>query len=145
MTRATPEMRRFAEHLIACENSKSPRSSSGVPPVFDVCDALRPHLATFMGSAGFAALLGRAMSLAVAEAPALHSLSVTPDGHVEGLEDGGLSADSLQLHEGGVVLLAHLLGLLQVFIGETLTVQLVRDVWPDLVYNGLGRVKGDTK
>jgi hypothetical protein len=38
--------------------------------------------------------------------------------------------DPGELLEGGVVMVAQLLGLLVAFIGENLTVSLVRDVWP---------------
>jgi hypothetical protein len=35
--------------------------------------------------------------------------------------------------EGGVVLVAQLLGLLVAFVGERLTLKIVREVWPNLL------------
>jgi hypothetical protein len=39
--------------------------------------------------------------------------------------------------EDGVILLSELLGLLMIFIGEALTLQLVRAVWPDATLDHL--------
>jgi len=47
--------------------------------------------------------------------------------------------------EGRVVLLAQLLGLLVAFIGEDLTLRLVREVWPKLSINDVNFGKGDEK
>jgi hypothetical protein len=45
--------------------------------------------------------------------------------------------------EGGVVLLAQLLGLLVAFIGENLTLRLVREVWPKVPLDDLDFGKGE--
>ena len=47
------------------------------------------------------------------------------------------------MDEGGVVLIAQLLGLLVAFIGESLTVRLAREAWPKLPLNGLESGNGD--
>ena len=47
-----------------------------------------------------------------------------------------------ELFEGGVVLVAQLLGLLAAFIGEDLTLRFVREVWPDVPLNNLDFGKG---
>jgi hypothetical protein len=52
---------------------------------------------------------------------------VKADGTLERAEEQ-LKAD--ELFEGRVVLLAQMLGLLVAFIGEPLTLRLVREVWP---------------
>lgn len=39
--------------------------------------------------------------------------------------------------DGGVSLVAQLLGLFVIFIGEALTLRLVRDVWPDAPFEGI--------
>jgi hypothetical protein len=53
---------------------------------------------------------------------------------------GPLVSDDI--FEGRVVLLAQLLGLLVAFIGEDLTLRLVREVWPKLSLNNLDFGKG---
>ena len=45
--------------------------------------------------------------------------------------------------ESRIVLLAQLLGLLVAFIGETLTLHLVRDIWPKTTLNDMGFDNGD--
>ena len=50
-----------------------------------------------------------------------------------------------ELFEGGVVLLAQLLGLLVAFIGETLTLRLVREVWPEVPLDDLDFGKGEQR
>ena len=35
-----------------------------------------------------------------------------------------------RVHEGGVILISRLLGLLFIFLGEALTLSLLRDAWP---------------
>jgi len=46
----------------------------------------------------------------------------------------GLSAQQTkeEVFEGGIVLVARLFGLLVAFIGENLTLQFVREVWPEV-------------
>jgi hypothetical protein len=68
--------------------------------------------------------------MAKAEAPSLAAVQVRADGSLvepDGERDqaGGLLGD------GGVAVVAQLLGLLVTLIGEPLTLRLVRDAWPD--------------
>ena len=107
-------------------------SETKVPPVLHVTEKLRPHLANLMGNGGFRALLSRALVLATPEVAWLHAVHIKADGSFEGLDELEASVDPEGIAEGRVVLLAQLLGLLVVFIGESLTLRLVRDVWPKL-------------
>ena len=95
-----------------------------------------------MGNAGFRALLSRALALANAEVPWLRAVQVKADGSLEGLEELHAQLDPDEIFEGRVVLLAQLLGLLVAFIGENLTLRLVREVWPKLSLNDLDFGKG---
>jgi hypothetical protein len=85
-----------------------------------------------MGNAGFRALLSRALALANTEVPWLRALHVRSDGFFEGLDELHAQLAPGEFFEGKVVLLAQLLGLLEAFIGESLTVRVVREVWPKL-------------
>ena len=126
-------MRDFAERLIAYETTGN-FSQAKTPAAFLVSEKLRPHLATLMGNVGFQALLSRALVLAHAEVPWLCATRVTAEGFLEGLDEVELEAqlDPEEIFEGRVILLAQLLGLLVAFIGENLTLRLVREVWPKL-------------
>jgi len=136
-------MRDFAERLITYETKAN--KTPGEPPTTAllVGEKLRPHLATLMGNVGFRALLSRALVLASAEAPWLRSVNVKADGAFEGLDELGARMDRQKIVEGSVLLLAQLLGLLVAFIGESLTLRLVREVWPKLPLDSVDFGKGE--
>lgn len=97
-----------------------------------VSEKLRVPLTRFAGAEGFASLLRRALVLASAEVPSLQSLKVGAEGRLEGFEQlaadpGAAAAGS----EAALAITSHLLQLLGTFIGEPLTLRLVREAWPD--------------
>lgn len=120
-----PEIREFAQRLVAWEAAGDSPPGMGIPAEFRVAEKLRRPLSTLAGVAGFRILLVRALTLAKAQVPGLSPVRVKPDGSLEGFSDPGDRAA-----EAGVVLIAELLGLLTAFIGEAFTLGLVRDVWP---------------
>ena len=136
-------MRDFAERLIAYETRANKSSEAKTPAACRVSDKLRPQLATLMGNLGFRALLSRALALANADVPWLRAVHVSADGSFEGLDGLAAQVDSNEIFEGCVILLAQLLGLLVAFIGEDLTLHLVRETWPKLSLDDLHAVKGD--
>lgn len=144
MSRASPKLRAFAERLIAYETMGNKSSKSKIPAAFHVCEKLRPHLATLMGNGGFRALLLRALALAGPEVPWLCAVHVKANGALEGWDESDPPIRPAALFDGSVVLLAQLLGLLVVFIGEKLTLRLVNEAWPKLSLNDLDLGAGDT-
>lgn len=96
-----------------------------VHAVSRVCDKLRRPFATLAGIAGFRSLLARALTLAKQESPDLTGWEVKSEGSLQGLN--GEAAQS------SAVLIAHLIGLMITFIGESLTLRLLHDVWPDVL------------
>ena len=138
-------MRDLSQCLIAYETRGNKSSETKTPAACLVGEKLRPHLATLMGNVGFRALLSRALALANAEVPWLRAVHVKADGSLEGLDELEAQVDPDEIFEGCVVLLAQLLGLLVAFIGENLTLRLVREVWPKLSLNDLDFGKGDKK
>ena len=128
------ETRALAERLVALEAGSKSVSTADRLATCRVCEKLRRPLVTLTGTAGFSSLLARALTLAKREAPELSAVQVKPDGSLEGLE-----GEAAQAH---AVLVGYLLGLLITFIGETLTMRLLQDVWPDLPgpdLNSLGK------
>ena len=122
-------MRELSRRLLAASQSAA---GSHVHEAAVVSEKLRIPLTRFAGAEGFASLLRRALALASAEVPTLQSIKVGAEGRLEGFEQlaadpGGASAGS----EAAVAITAHLLGLLGTFIGEPLTLRLVREAWPD--------------
>jgi hypothetical protein len=95
-----------------------------------VCAKLKLSLTRFAGADGFASLLRRSLALARADVPSLSQITLNPDCSVEGLET--LAARDPQSGvEAGAAIIGHMLGLLVTFIGEPLTLRLVRESWPD--------------
>ena len=116
--------RALAMQLVALEAASAEQSDAATIATCRVCEKLRRPLITLAGTAGFVSLLSRALTLAQREASALDGVHVRLDGSLEGLE-----GDAAKAHP---VLVAYLLGLLNIFIGEALTLRLLKDVWPDL-------------
>lgn len=143
MNRASPKTRHLAKRLILCETKASKVSEPSRATAFDVCEKLRPQLATLMGNGGFRAILMRALALARAEIPWLNGVQVKADGTLEGLTEHQPQPGSDEFIEGQIVLVARLLGLLGAFIGENLTLRVVVEVWPKLPLEDLEYGKGD--
>ncbi len=98
-----------------------------------------------MGGTGFQALLSRALAVANTDDPWLRGVQVKADGSLGGLEASDAPVDPAAMAEGGIVLVSQLLALLAAFIGENLTLQMLRDVWPELRLGDLESKNGDTK
>jgi len=75
--------------------------------------------------------------MAKAEVPSLSAVQVCADGSMEGLNEPNCAQEAGAGGEGGVAVVAHLIGLLVTFIGEPLTMGLVRDAWPDVSSSGI--------
>jgi hypothetical protein len=133
-TLVSPQMREFAERLFADETATATPSEAKMLVAFRICEKLRRPLTTLAGAIGFQSLMLRALTLAKREAPSLNAVEVTADGS---LQYGDVEPNLDNHDDGGVLLVAHLLGLLFTFIGETLTLRLVHDVWPDASFSTL--------
>ena len=143
LNRATKEMRDFAKRLMDYESLQSEHAEAGRPVVFPVSEKLRPYLSTLMGEGGSHALFARALKLAAGEITWLRRAQVTADGSLEGLESVRAKLTDAECLEGRTVLLAQLLGLLAAFVGEVLTMLLVRQVWPKIPLSDLDFGNGD--
>lgn len=145
MSRITPQTRSFAELLIAFETRAHQLSERKIPGAYYVCQKLRPPLSTLMGAAGFEALLSRALTLGRVEDRWLRNVQVNADGSLGGWDEAGALADPKATAAGSVVLIANLLALLVAFIGNNLTLRLLRDVWPKLPPNDFDFGNGNKK
>jgi hypothetical protein len=108
-----------------------------------VCEKLRLLLSKLAGAAGFQSLMSRALAMAKAEVPSLEAVQVRADGSLAGFDGGGQNQHAGAIGQGGVVVVAQLLGLLVTFIGDSLTLRLVRDAWPDAAVGGMGAGSGE--
>lgn len=126
-------MRDLAQRLLSYEASAGSTSASAEITTLRVYQKLRHSLGELAGSAGFQALASRALTLARSEVPSLSAVQVGADGNLEGMSsiEPSLKAEMDRVHEGGIILISRLLGLLFIFLGEALTLSLLRDAWPD--------------
>jgi hypothetical protein len=137
MSTTSPRIQDLARRLLALEAARGKSSDERTHAIIVVCEHLRVIISKLVGIAGFAALLSRALAVAKAEVPSLGVLKVRSDGSLEGFEEALQNQDPEPLRSGGVVLVAQLLGLLITFIGQSLTLRVVRDAWTDASWDGI--------
>ncbi|WP_171475798.1 hypothetical protein [Frigoriglobus tundricola] len=141
MSTVTPAIRDLARRLIALEAARDTSPGAYPSAAVRVCHRLRAPLVRLAGVAGFRSLMSRALAIAKTEVPSLAVAQVCADGRLEGLE--GLQPDEGVESGAGDTIVARLLDLLVTFIGEPLTLRLVRDVWPDETVTGADAGSGE--
>ena len=132
MDSSPPKLREFARRLLAYEAGSGEPARAKPLKTFQVFEKLRAPLIEVSGVGGFRSLLSRSLALAGGDVPWLRALHIRTDGSLEGLKEveGKLSAEEIAL--GEVALAVRFIGLLVVFIGPTLTLQLLHDTWPKM-------------
>ena len=123
-TEVNPATRELAEWLVVVEQSAPTIAEEDRLATCRVCEKLRRPLSHLVGTAGVSSLLQRALNLAKRESSVFSAVQVMNDGTLRGLEGEAAAASS--------VLVAHLIQLLVIFIGEDLTFRLLHDVWPEM-------------
>ena len=123
-------MRDLARQLLAVEAAGPSANGMHAHEAVRVCEKLQLSLTRFAGADGFTSLLRRALALARAEVPAVNTVKLKADGSMEGCEELAVDATTGG-PEAVVAIIAHLLGLLVTFVGEPITLRLVREAWPD--------------
>ena len=134
---ATPGMRDLAHRLLTYEAGADKTSEPAESPTIRVYEKLRQCLGEFVGTTGFQSLAHRALTLAKPEAPFLNSAQIAADGSLQGLGEmkTQFDMDKYPAGDGGIILIARLLGLLRLFLGEALTQSLLRNAWPGEVFD----------
>jgi hypothetical protein len=133
----SPKMRDLTQRLLAYEAFADETSEPEDSATLRVYEKLRQGIGRFAGIAGFQSLASRALALARTEAPSLSEVRVSADGALQGLGDiehqfdiDMVRAGEFPAGEGGIILIARLLGLLLTFLGEPITIRLLRNAWP---------------
>ena len=134
-----PKTRDLARRLLAYEAAAGKTLEPSESATLRVYEKLRQGLGEFAGVAGFQSLAFRALALARTETPSLGAVRVAPDGSIHGLGEVEHQMDIDKDRagmcpggEGGAILIARLLGLLLLFLGESLTLSLLRVKWPQV-------------
>ena len=145
LSMTTPsKMRDLAHRLLAYEAVAGKSSEPMESPALRVYEKLRQSLGESVGVVGFQSLASRALTLAKPEAPGLSAARVTEDGYLQGLGEieNQFDMDNDRAGEGGIILIARLLGLLRIFLGETLTLSLLRNAWPGEAFDDSNSAHG---
>lgn len=138
--------RDLARQLLDHERARQDTAADLVPVIEGAFRRLHEHTCKLIGPAGFQALVHRAAHLTSAEAGWIESISfhAEPDLILVGLSERIESEGAAPVIDGLALLLANLIGLLCTFIGESLTLLLVRRIWPEvaLEFPGSGSKEG---
>lgn len=127
MSRPTAKLRNVAKRILTHERQFHGPFTALTPVSFGAIDRLRPHLANLMGTGGVRALLQRSLALSKGDAPWVCTVEVNANGSLESREQ---QLESTKRRESEDVVLAHVLGLMEAFIGENLTMRLIQEAWP---------------
>jgi len=130
-------MRDLAKRLLHYEVDAGMSSEAMESATLRVYEKLRGNLCVLVGVAGFQVLASRALTLARSEVPGLGAVQVAADGRLQAISEieTPMNADENWIDEEGDILISSLLGLLLMFLGEALTMNLVLNVWPDAAFD----------
>jgi len=123
-----PNTRALARSLLATEADEGSANAQSEPVTARVYEKLRHLLCRPVGTESFHALASRALMLAKSESPRLRAVHVSADGRLHGLIGVESQANTDQDGDGGVILIAQLLGLFLAFLGEATTLRLIQDL-----------------
>lgn len=132
--------RDLARQLLDHERERQDAAADLVPVIEQAFRRLHEHTSKLIGPAGFQALVTRAAHLTSAEAGWIESMTfqAEPDLTLVGLSERIESEGAGPVIDGLVLLLANLIGLLCTFIGDSLTLLLIRRIWPEVAFEAPG-------
>ena len=142
----SPKMRDLAHRLLEYEADANKSSEPRKSATLRVYEKLSDGLSEFAGVTGFESIASRALVLARTEDPSLDALRVSSDGKLHGLGQGPGEfehqididkdrAGESHAGEGEILLIARILGLLLLFLGEAIVLSLLRVTWPGAAFD----------
>jgi len=140
MPEVSPAARTLARHVLLHEAGGRAEPAALAEAAARADARLRGRLADLIGLVGYTTLVDRAVRLARAESPALERGAVDAgetgaEGTLRGFHEFARASGDPAIAEAGLsALLAHVIGLLSLFIGEDLALRLVREAWPELAH-----------
>ena len=99
-------------------------------PLVCVWEKLRNHLGSLVGVAGFRTLLHRSLVIAQRRFGSLKKLSVADNGALVGFDEFATPLLPAQVKDASSALVGEVIVLLETFMGEELTRQLLEELWP---------------
>ena len=118
----------LARRLLDSETNRSTTTPQIEPATLRLYEKLRRLLCAPVGAESFHALASRALSLAKSESPRLSAVQITAEGRLHGLGAVEFQSNTDQHGDGGVILIAQLLGLFLAFLGETTTLRMIQNL-----------------
>lgn len=144
MAEVSPVAHASARRVLLDDAGERPEPAALAEAAIRAEGRLRARLVDLVGRSGYTTLVARAVHLAQTETPALESVTVDAggtgaEGSLRGVrafvESVRASGDDLRAAEAGLAaILAHIIGLLIIFIGEDLALRLAREAWPELAH-----------
>jgi hypothetical protein len=131
MTHPPDQAGELAREVLRHESGGSSDPEVVAAAVETICRKLRTDLTDMLGAAGVTALLGRALNLATREHPILIGVSsnAEPPGCYTGLADS-LGTGPSDASAAAAAVVVNLFVLLATLLGEELTTQPIRKIWP---------------
>lgn len=132
MVPPSPRLIELARRIVEHEAGGPPDGAASVAAVEGACRRLKDHLIDVLGSGGVSALLSRAVHLAQRENPSLAGVAVggEPGGCFTGLAESLAARTDEETTVAAATVLAHVLNLLVVLLGEELGMKPVQKLWP---------------
>jgi hypothetical protein len=131
MTKPSAAQIERAKRLLASEGSSAGRSAESAAAVGRVYDKLDAHLAPLLGRAGVQALFARSAKVSYGGLASPAELAAALENSTT-LSAWLRSLDPAVAAETAAVLFGAFLELITTFIGERLTVQVLRSAWPTM-------------
>jgi hypothetical protein len=128
MSRPSETQLKKAKQLLASEGAPWSSSEECAAAAWRIYEKLNARLSPLLGLAGVQALFGRSAKLAQAEFPSLAEVA-TPEGLTR-LGSCLQALDPTVAAEAAATLFGIFLDLMTTFIGERLTVLVLRSAWP---------------
>jgi hypothetical protein len=122
----------LARRIVEQEAGGSPDPAASAAAVEMACHRLQEQLVDLLGSSGVSALLRRALHLAQREQPLLAGVAVSGE-QAEcfiGLGEALAAKTDEEAMAAAAIILAHLLDLLVMLLGEELGMNPIRRLWP---------------
>ena len=123
-----PKTRDLARSLLDSEENESTTSLQTDSATLRVYEKLRRLLSAPVGAESFHALASHALRLAKSESPRLRAMQITAEGRLRGLSKVEFPTNTDQQGDGGVILIAQLLGQFLAFLGEATTLRLIQNL-----------------
>jgi hypothetical protein len=120
--------RNLARRLLAHEALAATTSQQTESATVRIYEKLRQQLSVTVGVYGFQVLASRALRLSTSEYPKLSGVQITADGILDGLGEVEWQTEEDQNGQVREVLIAQLLGLCLIFLGEPTTLRLAESL-----------------